>query len=329
MNNRKFSLIVCTYSRPESLSTLLKSIATQSVAPDEILIIDASSDQKTEIVCQSSQLPSLKYFQVNTEHRGLTKQRNYGISKVGKDIDYVCFLDDDIILSKDYFTSLINTYIAFPDAIGVGGYITNEVIWEFKSSKSLRSKFYFEEFQRQEPMRFQVRRLCGLAPDRQPCFLPSFGHGRSVSFLPPSGKIYGVEHFMGGVSSYKLDVLKKVGFSTFFEGYGLYEDADFCFRLLSFGDLYVNTAAQCEHHHDKSGRPDWFEYGKMVIRNGWYVWRIRFPKPSVKDKFRWRACSLLLILLTLGTLNRKSIREGMGRLFAWTKLFFFKPSIQS
>jgi hypothetical protein len=55
----------------------------------------------------------------------------------------------------------------------------------------------------------------------------------------------------------------------------LYEDADFCFEGIKNGKLYLNTAAQLHHYHDVQGRPNQYQYGKMVVRNGWYVWRVK------------------------------------------------------
>ena len=56
--------------------------------------------------------------------------------------------------------------------------------------------------------------------DTPPGFMPVFSNGRSVSFLPPSYKIYPVEQLMGGVSSFRRNVFKDQRFSTYFEGYG-------------------------------------------------------------------------------------------------------------
>lgn len=181
-------------------------------------------------------------------------------------------------------------------------------------------------------MRFKVRREFGLSPDTPAGFLPTFSHGRSVSFLPPSGKIYEVEQIMGGVSSFKKTVFDIQQFSTYFEGYGLYEDADFSLRLAKKGKLYVNTKARLEHHHAPSGRPNLFKYGKMVARNGWYVWRIKYPKPSLKAKIKWNATLLLLTCLTffsaIKNRNRNSMTEGFGRLTGWFSLWFNKPKLQ-
>jgi len=102
---------------------------------------------------------------------------------------------------------------------------------------------------RNEPTRFRVRNKFGLQPDTKPGFLPTFAHGRSIGFLPPSGKIYEVEQLMGGVSSFKTQVFQKLSFSTYFEGYGLYEDADFTIRLSKIGQLYINTNARLAHYH--------------------------------------------------------------------------------
>lgn len=276
---------------------------------------------------------NLKYFKVNDNDRGLTKQRNFGIERVNDNIDVVCFLDDDIVLKDTYFEQLLNTYKLYPDALGVGGYISSEVVWNETVKQTSKHKFFYDGYERNEPWRFRVRKLFGLQPDTNPCILPNFSHGRSVAFLPPSGKIYKVEQFMGGVSSFKKEVFKTLEFSTYFEGYGLYEDADFTFRLSKLGKLYVNTAAQLYHFHDTSGRPNKYKYGKMVARNGWYVWRVRHPEVNFKTRLKWNVTFILLTKLRfLNVFNRpkrfEALTETFGRIVGWCTLIFSKPKIQ-
>lgn len=328
----KFTLIICTYMRPKSLWELLLSVNRQTLLPNEILIIDGSIDTETEVILRESNFKNLIYYKVDERQRGLTKQRNYGISLVSPVSGVVCFLDDDTILDVDYFKELIDTYKRFPNALGVGGYITNEVQWEKAVGFSRSKWFYYDNWMRKEPLRFQVRKYFGLAPDTPPCFLPTFSHGRSVSFLPSSGKIYPVEQFMGGVSSYRTSVFEIIQFSSYFEGYGLYEDADFCLRLVKHGALYVNTSAKLEHHHHPEGRPNKYKYGKMVVRNGWYIWRVKYPKPNFKAKLKWNLTAILLINLTfLGVLNHnkrsEALAEGSGRLVGWLSLLFNRPKL--
>jgi hypothetical protein len=135
---------------------------------------------------------------------------------------------------------------------------------------------------------------------------------------------------MGGVSSFRKKIFETHQFSTYFEGYGLYEDADFTLQVSKTGKLYLNTAAQLEHHHDASGRPNQYEYGKMVVRNGWYVWRVKHEKPSFKARFKWHLITLLLIFIrstNIITTSKKkdAFTETIGRTVAWFSLFFFKP----
>ncbi|GAL74995.1 glycosyl transferase [Nonlabens ulvanivorans] len=319
--------------RPEPLTRLMESVMVQTQVPEEILIIDGSTDDETETRFRESGNKIIKYYKVPPDHRGLTKQRNYGIERVQGDMDIVAFLDDDTILSSDYFENLVSTYAQYPKAVGVGGYITNEVSWEESSKENLAdlNYYYYDGYRRVESSRYKLRRKLGLAQTTQPAVYPEFGHGRSISFLPPSDKIYKVEQLMGGVSSFPLAVLKEHKFSEYFEGYGLYEDADFTLRLSNIGDLYVNTAAQLEHHHDAAGRPNNYRYGKMVVRNGWYVWRVKHPNPSFKNKMKWYQITALLtsirFLNIFTTSERKeAFTEAMGRTVGILSLIFNKPN---
>ena len=328
-----FSLIVCTYMRPNPLLKLLQSVEIQTLYPKEILIIDGSTNDDTKAILNDNPFENLKYYKVDDQERGLTKQRNFGLNLVSKASDIVCFLDDDIVLDTYYFENLMKTYSEHSDALAVGGYITNEVVWELSDNKNNPSKFYYDGWMRDEPSRFKIRRFFGLLPNAEPGFMPTFSHGRSISFLPPSGKTYQVEQLMGGVSSYKISVFDTMKFSTYFAGYGLYEDADFSLRLAKMGKLYINTKAQLAHYHEGSGRPNNFLYGKMVVRNGWYVWRVKYPNPSFKARFKWHATAILLTKIRLlniitTTKRTEALTEGLGRLVGWFSIIFNAPKIE-
>jgi GT2 family glycosyltransferase len=329
------SLIICTYLRPKPLVTLLDSVFKGAVIPSEILIIDGSLDNATAAILNEKKYSNLQYFKVSEADRGLTKQRNFGINSVGAAMDIVFFLDDDTIVSRDYFKELIATYDQYPDALGVGGYITNEVTWRKLAvgEKINANQFAYDGWVRSDGARFVLRKKLGLDSNKPPAHMPEFSHGRSVSFLPPTDKTYPAEQFMGGVASYRKGTLETHKFSEYFEGYGLYEDADFTLRLSNAGTLYVNTGAQLEHHHDAAGRPNKYVYGKMVVRNGWYVWRVKHPKPSLKARLKWNAITILLLKIrwinVITTSKRKeAFTEALGRTVAWWQLLFNKPKIE-
>ena len=329
----KFSLIICTYMRPGPLLKLLHSVREQSVYPDQIVIVDGSTDLETKDRVAKNDFEKLDYFLVQPEERGLTKQRNFGIAKTAGDTTIICFLDDDIILEKDYFKRLLQTYEDFPEALGVGGYINNEVQWEETAEgySSNKQEFCYDGWKRKDGSRFVLRKKIGLDSDRPPGFAPDFSHGRSVSFLPPSGKIYEVEQLMGGVSSFRKTVFDSLQFSEYFEGYGLYEDADFSLRVAKKGKLYLNTNAVLAHYHNASGRPNQYQYGKMVVRNGWYVWRVKNPKPSLRSKFKWHAITALLTAIRFTNIlttkqKKEAFTEALGRTVGWWSLIVNKPN---
>ncbi|GAL82677.1 glycosyl transferase 2 [Algibacter lectus] len=51
------------------------------------------------------------------------------------------FLDDDVVLKSDYFEQLLSTYKTYPEALAVGGYITNEVQWQVSDNKKIHQNF--------------------------------------------------------------------------------------------------------------------------------------------------------------------------------------------
>lgn len=327
-----FSLIICTYCRAESLNRLLESVQKQILYPDEILIVDGSGDSETEIMLSENYYERLSYFQVDEENRGLTKQRNFGISKLGNESDILCFLDDDIVLQPDYFEKLISTFIQYPDAKGVGGAIINAGVWKKKSEdkKIEFENYYHKDWVRKLGSRNILRKRLGLLSKELPGIMPSFSHGFTIGFYPPTGEIHKVEYFMGGVSAYRKELFEKIKFSNYFEGYGLYEDMDFCLRASKLGQLYLNTSAQVYHLHEESGRPDNFKYGKMVVENGWIVWKIKNPNPDIQSVFKWNLIIILLATIRLKNSfldNEKgAFKDAIGRFSAWIKLSFLKPN---
>jgi len=331
----KFALVICTYRRPVSLLNLLQSVKRQTLYPDEILIVDGSDNEETKQLLMGNSFKNLDYFQVPAEHLGLTRQRNYGVQRVSDAMEVICFLDDDVVLEPDYFEKLISTYTTYPEALGVGGLITNETRWEWAGEdyQPETSEFYYDGWKRKDGSRFVLRKKMGLDSDCPPGYSSSFSHGRSVGFLPHSGKVYEVELLMGGVASYRKEVFEQPKFSTYFEGYGLYEDADFSLRVSKTGKLYINTAAQLSHYHDVSGRPNHYKYGKMVVRNGWYVWRVKNPNPQILHRFKWHSITLLLTLIRFSNIftagqRRQAFTEAVGRTVGWWSLFFNKPKEQ-
>lgn len=320
----KFSLVICTYMRAKSLLLLLQSVQEQTLYPDEILIIDGSTNTDTEIILKENPFQNLHYFAVPPEHRGLTKQRNFGLERVDNQMEVVCFLDDDTVLEKDYFEEIIQTFEENQDISGVGGVAINENGWRLaEPNTKYNSNHYYllEGHVYKEGQRNVVRNYLGLQSHLGSGRMPNYSHGKTCGF-PLTGKTYEVDLLMGMSFAFRKKVVDSIRFSPYFEGYGLYEDADFSIRALQFGKNAINTKAQLNHYHHPSGRPNLYRYGKMVVRNGWYVWRVKNPKPSFNAQLKWHSITILLTLIrfsnTFTTTKRKeAFTEAMGRMMGW------------
>lgn len=318
--------------RPQSVLQLLQSVQDQTLYPDEILIIDGSTNAETEIILKENLFSNLFYYAVPPEYRGLTRQRNYGIERVRTEMEVVCFLDDDTVLEKDYFEEIIKTFKYYPDVSGVGGVAINENSWalaEPYKAYDYRRYCQWDGFVYKEGQRNVVRNYLGLQSNLGPGRMPDYSHGKTCGF-PLNGKTYEVDLLIGMSFAFRKKVVDSIQFSPYFEGYGLYEDADFSLRALQFGKNTINTKAQLSHFHHPSGRPNHYRYGKMVVRNGWYVWRVKNPKPSLQAKIKWHSITILLTLIRFTntfTTNKKkeAFTEAIGRTMGWWSLWASKP----
>jgi len=320
---KSLSLIVCTYNRATEVLCLLKSVEQQTRIPDEILIIDASEGDETKTAIENFHSPTLSnriiYHKAANDQRGLTRQRNFGISKASCDL--FAFLDDDVVLGAKYFTKVMKCFESHDEAIGVGGYINSSLQWEKvdPSSPISLTRFRSGSWERREDIRWVIRKLLRLDNPFPPGWISESGHGRTLGSIPPDGLDHEVQILMGGASAWKREVFERISFSNYFEGYGLYEDFDFTIRASKMGKLFLCTKAQLDHYHAPSGRPNHFRYGMMVVRNGWYVWRVQWPNPSTKARFKWWAVTVLLTALRLIDFRpsaiRKAIPEGFGRVW--------------
>ena len=324
------SLVICTYQRPNELSRLLESLNDQIVMPDEILVVDGSMDDRTEesVARVKDDLRSkVIYFRVNDVERGLTRQRNVGVKHATGDI--VAFLDDDTIPCQNYFTEILSCFERHPDAVGIGGLITNEIEWCLAdlNKKPRFDKFRLGEWERRDDFRWRIRKPFGLDSTLPPGWMPPFGHGRS-SVYPPDGNDHHVEFIMGGASAWQSSIFLKHQFSILFERYGLYEDLEFCIRASRMGSIYLCTRARLEHYHAPAGRPNPFQYGEMVIRNGWYVWRQRWHYPSWKDQIKWWMINFLLAVLRFVDPRNHGTMEALGRFWGMFTLLWYVPAIE-
>lgn len=93
----KISVIIPAYNRAYLLPRTLKSVAAQTLKPDEVIIVDDQSPDDTPAVCDAliekyrDQLPIVYIRHEN--NKGEAGSRNTGILLA--QYDYIAFLDSD------------------------------------------------------------------------------------------------------------------------------------------------------------------------------------------------------------------------------------------
>lgn len=112
----RFSVIIPVYNRIDEVDDLLKSLAEQTSADFEVIIVeDGSSEPCEKVVKRYADQVNVKYFFKENEGRSIA--RNYGMERA--DGDYFIFFDSDCVIPPDYFSRLSAELDAsHPDCFG-------------------------------------------------------------------------------------------------------------------------------------------------------------------------------------------------------------------
>ncbi len=256
-----FSLVVATLSRDFDLKNMFESILRQTVMPAEIILVDQSDNDATEILCEEygKNLSGLKY--VHQPEKSLVKARNRGIEESSGDI--VCFTDDDVVLEPRYFEKL-SAYFQDKQVGGVSG---NVVI-----AKPLSGVRFF--------LRKILMKIFLLNHFNGKMTLSGFGYPifeREVKEVTP------VELFSGASMNFRRKLLEKERFDEWFSGYGFREDVEFSYRLSRKTKLVVVPDARFWHNFSPVDRLDTAALKKMEFKNYQYVFKKHKRKNFISD----------------------------------------------
>jgi GT2 family glycosyltransferase len=257
------TVVVCTYRRPESFGRLLDSLASQSVCPAHLVIVDASPEAATEHVLTARAdrhrlARRLTYVRVEGALRGLTRQRELALRYV--DTPLTAFCDDDVEMRSDCLEELREAHRRLgAELAGAAPFIENEY---------------------QPPSRRWIwRRRLGIVPD----LVPGRYHASGVSvpwrFQPRADTPVEGDWLPGCVTMWRTEVPRRIGFATDFAGYGNGEDLEFSLRAREMGRLVMVGRAVVVHHRDPGNRPEGYEFGYMTARNASAIHHRAFPGP--------------------------------------------------
>ena len=118
------STIIPTRNRDRVFARTLASTATQEVQPAEIIVVDASDNDATEIICSTridGLLSRVRYFKAITA--GAAVQRNQAFEHISQ--PFVLFCDDDILFERGCLKKLWSAVEKDASLGGVCSLITN------------------------------------------------------------------------------------------------------------------------------------------------------------------------------------------------------------
>ncbi len=288
------SIIVCTKDRPFDLNRLLTSLTIQNFSFREILIIDGSDNPVKNVADEFMNSLPIKYWHVRPP--GLTRQRNFGISHLSPDTQWVGFLDDDLELEENCILNLSKFIQQKTQVKGVG-------------------------------LRINDQRALKKNPLREFMLLDRFPGGRvtasgAAAPIRPYTESIQTEWVYGGATFWNIEILKEFKFDEWFSGVGYCEDLDFSYRVSRKYELAICAGAKCYHHHKEAAPAKMKPMGEWLVVAWWYFAR-------VKNSFNilyvcWGIFWMSINNLLLGIVKRDSRRINMfkGNVMGWKKIAF-------
>ena len=230
----KISLIITTYNREDALNVVLKSVAKQTLLPDQVLIADDGSTEATTKVIQVHQqqfpIPIIHCHHPDLGFR-VAHIRNKAIRHASG--DYIILTDGDMILHpdfvKDHAESAKTGFFIQGSRVLLDESTTQEVI--------AKQRVHFNWLSKGITNRFNAM------------------HNSALMNVLRIGKKdhHGIRSC--NMSAWKKDIIAINGFNEAFVGWGR-EDSEFALRLLNSGIERMNLrfGAICYHLWHRSNQ---------------------------------------------------------------------------
>jgi len=251
----KISAIVPTIGRPESLRALLESLAAQTCKVDEVIVADASVDERVEKFLRNFEKQiALNVNRCAVHPPNAVRQRTAAINLARGEL--LLFLDDDVVLEPDCVEQLLSSIESSDDVVAVTADFNNQTwpaptrLWQLYLRYILKIKQNAWQGRVVGPLlRFGYNPV-----PREPCAIEWLGSGNSLvrrSAFMTAG-----------------------GFSDFFlHRCTINEDVDLGLKLRGVGKIMFCPAARMAHHHAPSGRVTMFVAAEDDLFNRFFILR--------------------------------------------------------
>jgi len=113
------SVIVITRNRPQMLRDCLRHLLAQEYKPFEVIVVDSSSDSRTQEVI-TSEFPRVQYIYFPRGKNKMPQARNLGLRHARGEI--IAFIDDDGMVQPGWLAALVPTFLD-PTVGAAGGMV--------------------------------------------------------------------------------------------------------------------------------------------------------------------------------------------------------------
>lgn len=224
---KDISVIIPTYNRAEDLKKTLESLKLHLRDLREIIVVDQSIDKKTLELVRKLNNKKVKY--VYSKIPSITIARNLGVKKTGKVTKIICFIDDDVSLSEDYFSEILKVFNNYKEAKGVAAYVPSQRLSQISRIEKLLMKIFFLSF----------------SDNNRARIISAYGN----TYPSKLSEIINSQWLSGVNMVYKKSVFLEQKFDEALLGYTIAEDIDFSYRLsLKYSNsLFITPFASLIH----------------------------------------------------------------------------------
>jgi len=236
----EISVVIPTKNRANELIKAINSVLIQSSLPRELIIVDQSERDHVRNIIESDYLnkyPMIKFIYIyNSGLKGLVHAKEVGLNCTSS--PFVCFLEDDVVLTRDFLYKLLLTF-QDDNILGCSGVIINHPI-QNKLKNVLFNLFHI-----------------GIFKDSRPKIYCNYNHYNDLIIT---------DKLSGGLTMWRKTLFNHVKFdnNVFFH---YFEDIEFSTRVdIAFpGSLRINPGAHIYHYPSLINRsPSEIKYKNIV-----------------------------------------------------------------
>jgi len=247
---RRLSLIVATKDRPDDLRRLLGSLRLQTITPNEIIVVDASTDAVEPVVIEFPELP-MRY--VRHWPPSAAAQRNAGIRACEPSATLIGFVDDDTTFEPRAFENMLSFWDgAAPDILGAAFALQD---YPERGNSFLKHSVLAER------LGLYSSRPGSVSPSGWQTIMGEIAQTQFVEWIPSTAAIFRREVFVQNL------------FDDVFDSYSYLEDLDLSYTISRVGRLAVVANAGFRHFPSLGGGVSARQFGRYEVRNRLYFVR--------------------------------------------------------